>query len=896
MNDMTNDIEYAGARFYKCALQVNPYTYGTEYRGGEKRDEEKYNAEILEQCEEKEIDVVGLADHGSVENSESLRKLLAENDIVVFPGFEISSSEKVHMVCLYPESTSVAQLDRYLGQLMGENAKQLENTPTHPSSLSCQKIAQTVLQNQEGFWYAAHATGNNGLLKMDGRGGNLVHVWKDHDLVRAVQIPGKVDELSGENLKKIIGNKDSNYHRERPIAIINAQDVESAETLASPSASCRIKMTRPTFEAFCTAFQDPDSRIRLNHEIPERHYSRIESVRWEGAGFFGGMKLAFSENLNAVIGGRGTGKSTLIEGIRYALGIPGRASEGRGLDELRKSNMDNSRIILEVLSQKQQGQKYTISRRYGEQPIVKNADGDVSHLTPEDVLPGIEILGQNEILAIPESNGAKLALVRSVLPSEKDVDERIEKIKRKLKENREKLFRASEELGRLESAIAKKPQLEESAGLFKKLGLEKKLKNADLLAQEKSIGEEIQEQFERVDAWLDDCAEVFDLEFFENSDYRGLPNKDAIEEAKSILVNLKKSTDTSVKQMRSAKQAAAAEYEQVQAKWAAGSEKVKDELIQAISQLPEQVGKSGRKLGQEYSEIAKQLADIGRQEQAHRAQKQLVDQLEQERASRLEEYRQTAFSRFETARKAAEKLNRKGLRGKVRINLIRCGDVQSLKDFLQEIHGIGRARLDWLDAPAQPVDLVELAKLIEKQDADTLREQYTGMSATIAEKLLTLKQDKERLLRLEEIELKDIANIELNVSGEGEPEKYVLLDNLSTGQKCTAILNLLLLSDEAPLIIDQPEDHLDNAFIADRIVSDLRKLKTKRQFLFSTHNANIPVFGDAELIAVLRYDQDGSGKVLRKGSIDDPDVKKHSADILEGGKAAFSMRKVKYGF
>ncbi|MDA8010418.1 MAG: ATPase, partial [Alphaproteobacteria bacterium] len=88
----------------------------------------------------------------------------------------------------------------------------------------------------------------------------------------------------------------------------------------------------------------------------------------------------------------------------------------------------------------------------------------------------------------------------------------------------------------------------------------------------------------------------------------------------------------------------------------------------------------------------------------------------------------------------------------------------------------------------------------------------------------------------------------------------------------------------------------DNAFIADRIVSDLRKLKTKRQFLFSTHNANIPVFGDAELIAVLHCDQQGKGKVLHQGSIDDPKVKGHAANILEGGKAAFSMRQAKYGF
>ncbi|MDA8001733.1 MAG: AAA family ATPase [Alphaproteobacteria bacterium] len=895
MNDMTNDIEYAGARFYKCALQVNPYTYSTEYRGGEKRDEGKYNAEILEQCQEKDIEVVGLADHGRVENSEALRELLKSAGITVFPGFEISSSEKVHMVCLYPEDTDVAQLNQYLGQLMGQNSSELKDVPTHPSSLSCEKIAGEIFDAQGGFWFGAHSTNKNGFIKLDGSGGNLAHLWKNDHLVRAMQIPGATEGLPDEIWKNIIRNNNPDYRRDKPIAIINAKDVASASDLSNPSASCWVKMTRPTFEAFHTAFQDPDSRIRLNHQIPDNSYSRIKSVRWTGAGFFAGMELAFSGNLNAIIGGRGTGKTTLIESIRYALGLSVRAPESKTPNELRKNNMDNSEIILEVLSQKQQGEKYTISRRYGDQPVVQNADGENSRLTPEDILPGIEILGQNEILAIQESEEAKLALVRSLLPSEKQIDGQINEIKHKLAKNREKLLRASDELDRLEDAIANKPKLKERADKFKQLGVEEKLRNVNLLAEETSIRAKIQDQFEQIDGWLGDYEDIFDLDFFENSDFSNLPNKDAIEAAKKILADLRHSADASVKETRRSTQDAAAAYAKVKEKWDMISGEVKDELNQAISQLPEQVGKSGRELGQEYSEIVQQLAGIGQQERAHRAQKQLVDELEKERASRLEEYQRTANSRFETAHKAAKELSENGLRGKVKISLISCGNVRSLKDFLQEIHGIGRASLEWLDEPAEPIDLVKLAKLIKEQDAGALRAQYPGMSANVAEKLLALKRDKKRLLRLEEIELKDIVDIKLNVAGEGKP-KYVLLDNLSTGQKCTAILNLLLLSNEAPLIIDQPEDHLDNAFIADRIVSDLRKLKTKRQFLFSTHNANIPVFGDAELIAVLHCDQQGKGKVLHQGSIDDPKVKGHAANILEGGKAAFSMRQAKYGF
>ena len=110
-------------------------------------------------------------------------------------------------------------------------------------------------------------------------------------------------------------------------------------------------------------------------------------------------------------------------------------------------------------------------------------------------------------------------------------------------------------------------------------------------------------------------------------------------------------------------------------------------------------------------------------------------------------------------------------------------------------------------------------------------------------------------------------------------------------------MHLLLLDNHDPLILDQPEDNLDNAFIADRIVAELRRAKLGRQFLFATHNANIPIFGDAEWIGVLSVD-DNKGKLLpeQQGAIDIPKVQELAADILEGGKNAFNQRREKYGF
>jgi len=115
-------------------------------------------------------------------------------------------------------------------------------------------------------------------------------------------------------------------------------------------------------------------------------------------------------------------------------------------------------------------------------------------------------------------------------------------------------------------------------------------------------------------------------------------------------------------------------------------------------------------------------------------------------------------------------------------------------------------------------------------------------------------------------------------------------------------LLLLLLESDAPLVVDQPEDDLDNRFITEGVVPIMRQEKRLRQFVFSTHNANIPVLGDAELILGLTAagegNREGQAKIATEhmGSIDSNPVRELVEEILEGGKDAFEMRRSKYGF
>lgn len=139
--------------------------------------------------------------------------------------------------------------------------------------------------------------------------------------------------------------------------------------------------------------------------------------------------------------------------------------------------------------------------------------------------------------------------------------------------------------------------------------------------------------------------------------------------------------------------------------------------------------------------------------------------------------------------------------------------------------------------------------------------------------------------------------MELNVAHAVGEEIYRDLDRLFTGQQCTAIMHLLLLDNNDSLILDHPEYNLNNAFIADRIVSELRNAKLGRQFLFATYNANIPVFSNAKRIGILNVvDGEGSIPIEQQGAIDQTEIKKIAANILEGVKGAFNQRREKYGF
>jgi len=224
------------------------------------------------------------------------------------------------------------------------------------------------------------------------------------------------------------------------------------------------------------------------------------------------------------------------------------------------------------------------------------------------------------------------------------------------------------------------------------------------------------------------------------------------------------------------------------------------------------------------------------------------------------------------------------------------GNDRIYKVVVNSFMASGGDKNDTLKA-AQALSLPQFVEAC-RAGAETLTKLY-NITPAQAERLAKAEPDVQ--LGMEELDLPPTTAIRLNTAPHGEPPSWQVLEDLSTGQKATAVLLLLLLESDAPLIVDQPEDDLDNRFITEGVVPRMREEKQRRQFVFSTHNANIPVLGDAELIVGLSASGEadrGKARISSEhmGSIDTAPVRELVEEILEGGKDAFEMRRRKYGF
>jgi predicted ATPase len=151
----------------------------------------------------------------------------------------------------------------------------------------------------------------------------------------------------------------------------------------------------------------------------------------------------------------------------------------------------------------------------------------------------------------------------------------------------------------------------------------------------------------------------------------------------------------------------------------------------------------------------------------------------------------------------------------------------------------------------------------------------------------------ENLMTLEAMRLNDRPRIDVQEAGNPTRKPF---DHLSAGQQRSVLLSLLLCAERnEPLILDQPEDHLDAEYIASGVVRHLEAAKERRQVIIATHSPNLTVLGDAELVLPMHV-ENGRGAASSIGSVDRPETRDRVCALLEGGVEAYRKRGERYGF
>ena len=242
--------------------------------------------------------------------------------------------------------------------------------------------------------------------------------------------------------------------------------------------------------------------------------------------------------------------------------------------------------------------------------------------------------------------------------------------------------------------------------------------------------------------------------------------------------------------------------------------------------------------------------------------------------------------RFRLRKEVAERLS-SALGPTIRVSVTQAGDRSGYEALLKDmLKGCG---IQYNRIASRIVDSLspeELSRIGRNGDAARLAEDGSILEDQ-ALRIVTHLQDGDDVVKLGTVDLEDEPLIALKDGADFKNSADV-----STGQRCTVILPILLLESERPLLIDQPEDNLDNAFVYDTIVKSLREAKGGRQLIFVTHNPNIPVLGEAERVFV--FTSDGRrGAVSHVGTVDD--VKAQIEHLLEGGEEAFVLRMQRYG-
>jgi len=726
------------------------------------------------------------------------------------------------------------------------------------------------------------------------------------------------------------------------IAAILSTDAHCLDAIGYDKKVTYVKMSECNFENLKAALRDPQTRIRYSDNIKTHKYPKIKGLIYLGEdGFFkpfsGNGKpqvLGFADNLSCLIGGRGSGKSATIEALRYIFKDKGEIESLRSA--LKKDVYDRSEHTLRntglyVLMESADGTEVMVNIFYHgwdtrdyESRFMDGTSAGIDLSASRDYR--VEIYGWSEIEDLGTDSDKQRELLDKFIPEIQKIQENILDIKRNLEENRNDIVETAKELEEMVPGIKDYSEAKAAFDRINTSEMQTLFEEIDVITEKQTRLKTLRDEITSIKETMDientkvqfqniirevkrDLREELGkwLEATLERIFEPKKGKDVLDPITSLLTVLYKSFEKVLKNM------------------AVEEDGLNRRLEQLKTQLPTGDGVSVETLTTiEKRNAYKQRYDALKTKRGEiRKKRKELDVLFNERDRLLGTFIQLQKDKSQKRGDKKDEINdklKKNIRSEtsVRIDFKPLGEKKVFEDRLGTkregkkkdegiLKGVGPKYMDRLFAeiisehmtPKQFVKTImesNVQELILKHpdgenyipqgDAQRIIDYLSPAVELYSEKHYD-SEKLEVLLELEETEYEDLPEIKLS----NEP-----IMGLSPGQRCSALVPIVLLQGDCPLIIDQPEDNLDNKLVFDLVVDILRSLKEFRQIIVATHNPNIPVSGDAEQIILFDSIDKYTGKAEHQGSIDNEIMISKVKEVMEGGELAFHTRAQKYRY
>lgn len=604
----------------------------------------------------------------------------------------------------------------------------------------------------------------------------------------------------------------------------------------------------------------------------------IERIQIE-EGFLNGFDVWPRPGLNVVIGARGTGKTTLIELIRFCLGVEGYTPETtKRSREHALSVLGSGQITLTLLDD-------------GRRIIVSRSASDTAPRSTGPFLAPI-VLSQTEIETVGLQSGGRLRLLdgfisdqRSVLSTETEAMASVRSLTAQANTIRADIEQLDQQLAELPSILEQINQVAPQEQQLAALSADTSAKSTQLAILSNTIAlkgvavEAIQRFANGVASWRLSIGSSGEMS------YEGWPGNaggDPLGELRTRVGRVHEHLRYALQEL------SAVEAETTMLGTQAAAEKMGFE-------------DQARNLRKEIEALQTGAGEIVRRGQLLRERKAHLESLMTVRQSRVASFQEVITrrnqaldameamrsARFEARREAATRLNNV-LGPRIHINVMRGGQSEAFASALTEaLRGSGLRYNELVATLVSRISPRELLEAVDNSDFDLIATRGS----------MTLDRAAKVAVALKDADLGGIATVPVDdyvtFSLMDGPD-YKDIAELSTGQRCTVILPLVLRHMERLLIVDQPEDHIDNAFITETLIKSILVRPANGQLLFSTHNANIPVLGAADF--VIQLGSDGRrGFPIAFGTLTDAPVVNAITSVMEGGADAFRRRAAFYG-